>query len=128
MRISWTHKIVTVAVLAMIATASVLTFAHDDPAPSDAVAALPQPTGADAPEVRTSRPRPTRSPEPTTSPSPAARTVAPAEPGRRVVARPGRRAGTHPTEPTSTPTKSPSPRPTPSRPTQKNLLEILLGQ
>ncbi len=121
MRMSKIHKVAVTAVVATIATATVLTFTRADTAPADHVASLPQ-ASADSPVVAQGRPEATKRPKPTPSVTTPAPPKAPAAKVVKPVAKADKPAPT--TKPVPT-TAQPSPTPTP---TPKNLLEILLGQ
>lgn len=118
MRLSKIHKIMVTAVATTIATATLLTFTRGDSATADRIASLPE-TGNDAPRVAVRTPGATTKPTPTpsaTTPSPEDEPVA--QPPKPTV-KPSKT--TKPPAPTTKPAPSPTP-------TQKNLLEILLGQ
>jgi hypothetical protein len=123
MRMSKIHKIVATAVVTTIATATVLTFTRGDSATADHIASMPE-TGNDSPLVASRTPGATTKPTPT----PSARTPSPkTDP----VAQATKSAAIKPAKPSKATSKPPAPttEPAPSpTPTQKNLLEILLGQ
>ena len=123
MRMSKIHKIVATAVVTTIATATVLTFTRGDSATADRIASMPE-TGNDSPLVAGRTPGATTKPTPTpsaTTPSPTTDPVAQAT--KSVAIKPVKpsKATARPPAPTTEPAPSPTP-------TQKNLLEILLGQ
>jgi hypothetical protein len=123
MRMSKIHKIVATAVVTTIATATVLTFTRGDSATADRVASLPE-SGNDSPLVASRTPGATTKPTPTpsaTTTSPDSDPVAPAPKPAAVKPVKPSKATTKPPAPTTEPAPSPTP-------TQKNLLEILLGQ
>lgn len=122
MRMSKIHKIVATAVVTTIATATVLTFTRGDSATPDRIASLPE-TGNDSPLVASRTPGATTKPTPT--PSPSATTPSPTSDPVVQTTKP---AAVNPVKPSTKP-PAPTTEPTPSpTPTQKNLLEILLGQ
>ncbi|VXB15355.1 hypothetical protein [Aeromicrobium sp. 9AM] len=120
MRMSKIHKVAVTAVVATIATATVLTFSRADTAPADHVASLPQ-ASADAPVVAERRPEAIKKPKPT----PRVTTAEPKAPAVKVVKPVAKADKPAPTAKPAPTTAAPSPTPTP---TPKNLLEILLGQ
>lgn len=122
MRMSKIHKIVATAVVTTIATATVLTFTRGDSATPDRIASLPE-TGNDSPLVASRTPGATTTPTPT--PSPSATTPSPTSDPVVQTTKPAAAKPVKPSTKPPAPTTEPTPSPTP---TQKNLLEILLGQ
>lgn len=123
MRMSKIHKIVATAVVTTIATATVLTFTRGDSATPDRIASLPE-TGNDSPLVGSRTPGATTKPTPTPSPSASATTPSPTSDPVVQTTKP---AAAKPVKPSTKPPAPTEPTPSPT-PTQKNLLEILLGQ
>ena len=122
MRMSKIHKIVATGVVTTIATAAVLTFTRGDSATANRFESLPV-TANDSPLVGGRTPGATTKPTPTpskTTPSPDSDPVVPAPKPAARTTKPSTATAKPPA-----PTTKPSPSPTP---TQKNLLEILLGQ